>query len=194
MQDNIAEIYNTLSVDYEEKYVQGDDNVYLRDERLASHHWQQSGLTGNIVSLGVGSGQDIKILGHPRPENFRGFDISSGMLARAANKFPDYDFTLHDCNMMLTKDQPGCDVLVSMFGAANYLGVDTLISHYQHLGCTGAFFVFYHENYIDGVVDKYHLYSQQELKKKFEAYNARVGPLLDKSNYYVVWWDESGNL
>jgi len=194
MEPTVAEIYNAASADYDEKYVQGDDNEYLRDERLASFHWHQSGLGGNIVSLGVGSGQDIEILGRPFPENFRGFDISTGMLDRAADKFPEYNFTLHDCNMMLTKDQPGCDVLVSMFGPANYLGVNKLVGHYEHLGCTGAFFVFYNENYVDGVINEYHTYSKQKLEKKFEAYNATVLPLEEGSNYYVVWWDETRSI
>jgi ubiquinone/menaquinone biosynthesis C-methylase UbiE len=194
MQDNVAEIYNTLAIDYEEKYVNGDDNDYLRDERLASFHWHMSGLGGDIVSLGVGSGQDIEILGRPDPANFRGFDLSQGMLDNAIEKFPAYRFYLHDCRMQLTKDQDDADVLVSLFGAANYLGVNKLLEQYTRLNCSSAFFVFYHEEYVDGVIDTYNSYSKSKLEHKFNKFNPNVEPLEKNSNYYVVWWNENSNL
>jgi trans-aconitate methyltransferase len=196
MQPNVAEIYNTLAVDYEEKYVNGEDNAYLRDEKLASFHWQMSGLGGDIVSLGVGSGQDIEILGRPFPAQFRGFDISQGMLDNAMIKFPDYKFYLHDCETQLPSDQGDADVLVSLFGAANYLGVGKLLEQYTRLNCTGAFFVFYNEQYQDGVVDSdhYNLYSESKLQDKFAKYLPVVEPLEENSNYYVVWWNEDRDL
>ena len=196
MQDNVAEIYNTLAADYEEKYVNGEDNIFLRDEHLASFHWHMSDLHGDIVSLGVGSGQDIEILGRPDPANFRGFDISQGMLDNAIAKFPAYRFYLHDCRMQLTKDQDVADVLVSLFGAANYLGVNKLLEQYKRLNCTSAFFVFYNEEYEDGVIDSddYNLYSQSKLEDKFALFNPVVKPLEENSNYYVVWWNENSNL
>jgi 7-cyano-7-deazaguanine synthase in queuosine biosynthesis len=194
MQDDIAEIYNELSINYEQKYVNGDDNHFLCDEELAAWHWHNAGFVGDIVSLGVGSGQDIEIMGRPDPALFRGFDISAGMLANAKIKFPDYHFFLHDCNMQLTKEQGDADVLVAMFGAANYLGVNKLIEQYKRLNCNSAFFIFYHEDYVDGVVTDYNVYSSEKLKRKFADYNAVVEPLEKGSNYYVVRWNNSRSL
>jgi hypothetical protein len=98
--------------------------------------------------------------------------------------------------MQLTKEQGDADVLVSLFGAANYLGVNKLLEQYKRLNCTSAFFVFYNEEYEDGVIDSddYNLYSKSKLEDKFALFNPVVKPLEENSNYYVVWWNENSNL
>lgn len=188
--NDIGRVYDELSSTYEETYVHGGiDNKYIVDEVYAARHFFRSGIKGRIVSLGVGSGQDIEILGHPSREDFVGYDVSEGMLNNGLAKFPDYDLRLHDCNEMIPGEHG--DVLVSMFGAANYLGADKLVEHYRYLGCRSAFFVFYNEHYHDEICDDYHVYDQDRLRVAFSEFDAQVKPLFDGSNYYVVWWNES---
>ena len=168
--------------------LKGLDNDYMLDEWYAGEHFVATGITGRIVSLGVGSGQDIEILGHPHHEQFVGYDISKGMLENGRAKFPKYSLLMHDCTQMIPNES--ADVLVSMFGAANYLGADKLIEHYEWLGCRSAFFVFYNEDYVDDIYTGYHVYDQERLMIAFSRFGAQVVPLFDGSNYYVVWWNE----
>lgn len=192
--DKLAESYNDMSATYDQKYVDGDNNPYMYDEAKAAEHWLAANLSGKIVSLGCGTGQDIEILNHPDPQMFRGVDFSSGMLEKAKSKFPDYEFWLHDCRYMLRDHHEDADVLVSMFGTANYLGYKKLIAHYKRLNCSQAFFVFYDENYNDGISDETYLYTKDKLKQAFGDYNPTVSDLWDGSNYYVVWWNENSSV
>ena len=64
----VKEIYDAASEWYESMYIDGDDNKYMKDERAAAEFWKKnkkSLVMPKIVSLGVGSGQDISILGYP---------------------------------------------------------------------------------------------------------------------------------
>lgn len=194
MTDELAERYNDLSTDYEEKYVAGNDNPYMYDEQMAASHWQEAGLKGRIVSLGVGSGQDIEILGYPDPKMFRGFDFSEGMLANAKKKFPDYEFWLHDCRVVIRDHHEDADILVAMFGAANYLSLAQIKMQYDRLNCSKAFLVFYDENYNDGISDDYYRYTKGTLMTLLRPYKPVIKNLWDGSNYYVVWWDENRNV
>lgn len=189
MTNNIANIYNSLSDTYEEKYVVGgwDANHYMFDEKIANKRFTESKLTGKIISLGCGSGQDIPICNNPDPINFVGYDVSAGMLRNARKKFPDYTFIEHDCNAMI--DTYG-DILVSMFGAGNYLGLTKLLEHYNHIRATKAFFILYKEHYVDGIVDAYHIYTKEQIEKELVTFNPVVDDLWPNSNYYVVYWDE----
>lgn len=182
---NIDKAYDAAAVWYEEKYVNGgwENNIYMKDEKDAWQYWSMLNLSGKIVSLGCGSGQDIPILDMPNPNNFEGYDISQGMLDNAKIKFPDYSFTHHDCNKMIDTT---ADILVSIFGTANYLGIDTLLQHYNHMNCKHAFFVFYDENYVDGIIDTYYGYTKEQLEKAFEQFNPDVRKL--NNNYYIVAW------
>lgn len=183
----LAKVYDELSLTYDEKYVHGGlDNPYMVDENYAREHWKEAKLKGSIVSLGVGTGQDIEILCHPHPDLFVGYDISPGMLALAEQKFPGYNLKKHDCNQMINRK---ADVLVAIFGAANYLGADKLKEHYENMECKNAFFIFYDEKYVDGVADVYHTYDKNELEVIFSEFNPTVTNLFEGSNYYVVWWN-----
>lgn len=187
--------YDEISKTYEEKYVSGGlKNPYMVDEAYAAMWWTWSGFDGDIVSLGVGSGQDIDILGYPDPSRFTGYDISTGMLANARRKFPGYADCLvqYDCRQTLPENAKG-DVLVSMFGAPNYLGTDQLIRHYDSLGCSGAFFVFYNEYYDDGVMIDANHYTKRDLIEIFDPFfpYLNVADLFPGSNYYVVTWNEN---
>lgn len=193
-EDELAERYNELSKDYETKYVQGDDNPYMYDEHVAAQHWKEANLQGKIVSLGVGSGQDIEILGYPDPKLFRGFDFSEGMLANAKQKFPDYEFWLHDCRVPIRDHHEDADILVAMFGAANYLSLAQLKMQYDRLNCSKAFLVFYNEHYQDGISDEYYRYTKGTLMTLLRPFKPVIKDLWDGSNYYVVWWDEDRNV
>lgn len=191
-------IYDEISKTYEEKYVAGGfQNSYMVDEFHAKTWWLWSRLKGRIVSLGVGSGQDIEILGHPDPADFTGYDISEGMLANARQKFPAYADRLihHDCEMRLPRGTQA-DVLVSMFGAPNYLGAERLLRHYDDLDCKGAFFVFYNEFYDDGLDIGTIYYSKQDLFEIFTPFfpTLNIIDLFPGSNYYVVMWNETQDL
>ena len=185
---NTREVYNSLAQDYDEKYVDGDDNHYRRDEILAAKHYRKFVLDNNIssnagiISLGCGTGQDIVIIGYPSTEVFRGFDISDKMLEKARKKFPRYKFSHRDCSHYFAGR---CDILVSMFGTPNYVGIHTLLAHYTVFKAKHAFFIFYADTYVDGVVDSYYKYSFEELKEKF---GVDPVPLEEGSNYYVVSW------
>jgi hypothetical protein len=191
--DNLENIYNELSKTYEKKYI--NTEPYLSDELMASKFWEWANLSGSIVSLGIGSGQDIEILKYPDPNEFNGYDISEGMLSNAKKKFPGYEKCLHhhDCNNMI--ENISADILVSMFGTANYIGIDKLLEHYIHLNCSSAFFVFYNYQYNDGVAQGYR-YSKTDILEKFKNYNPslNVVDLFPGSNYYVVMWNENRNI
>jgi ubiquinone/menaquinone biosynthesis C-methylase UbiE len=108
---HVEAIYNDLSETYEEKYVAGGfQNSYMIDEFHAKTWWLWSRLKGRIVSLGVGSGQDIEILGHPDPADFTGYDISEGMLANARQKFLPMLIDL--CILTVGKVFPGAHKLM----------------------------------------------------------------------------------
>jgi ubiquinone/menaquinone biosynthesis C-methylase UbiE len=190
LMNDIQKFYDQIAQTYDEKYVFGGlDNPYMVDEYYANLRWQDSRINGSIVSLGVGTGQDVEILGFPHHEKFVGYDFSIGMINRARMKFSKYRFQLHDCNDMIVDTT--ADVLVCMFGAANYLGATLLKKHYQNLKCRSAFFVFYNERYQDGIVDSCYMYTHNELMDEFKAYSPTVIPLFDGSNYNVVWWNEN---
>jgi predicted TPR repeat methyltransferase len=184
--NKVVDVYDALSKTYETTYVKSDDALtYLKDEADAAKHWRASGLSGNIISLGCGSGQDVEVLDFP--DCWTGYDISRGMIANGEYKFPTYNFIEHDCNIMIDSQ---ADVLACLFGAGNYLGVDKLLEHYNNLGCHGAFFVFYGEHYEDGIINDYHHYSMSYLESAFAQYKPNVNKLTEDSNYYVVWWNE----
>lgn len=177
--------YDDAAQWYEQKYVEGgwENNPYMKDEYDAHQFWMANREVGKIISLGCGSGQDIEILGNPDPNTFIGYDFSEGMLANARKKFPHYKFVNCDCKLPIY-DQ--CDILVSMFGTPNYIGLSTLMSHYQMFKAKHAFFVFYDENYKDGFVDFCYRYTQDELQSLLYAFNPIIQKLND--NYYIVKW------
>jgi hypothetical protein len=177
----VKEIYDAASKWYESMYIEGNDNIYMKDEKAAAEYWKNNKRLGKIASLGVGSGQDISILGYPNPNYFTGYDISPGMLKNARVKFPDYNFVEHDCKTIINDD---ADILVSMFGTPNYIGIDGLLMHYITMKCSHAFFIFYNEPYNDGLVEDYKRYSYEHLKSCF--WNATVTKLND--NYIIVNW------
>lgn len=175
----IKQIYDDIAESYDEKYVVDRSSSYMFDEFIAGLWWSAYGAEGRILSLGCGTGQDVEILNNPK--DFVGLDISNKMLEKAREKFPDYSFIQHDCNELIDLE---ADVLVSMFGTPNYIGINKLKEHMKHTGAKNAFFVFYDENYQDGVAEHY-TYNVDELK---EAFNGKVSPLhlKGKSNYNVV--------
>lgn len=182
----LQEKYNKAAAEYyEQKYVEGgwEKNPYMKDEYDAHRFWMENGEVGRIISLGVGSGQDIEILGKPDPKTFVGYDISEGMLNNAIKKFPQYTFKQKDCKIPFDDK---CDILVSMFGTPNYIGLSTLIGHYIKFKAKHAFFVFYDENYDDGFGEQYYKYTQEELEKVLKPFNPIIKKLND--NYYIVKW------
>ena len=182
---SLKDKYNEASSWYEEKYVRGgwENNSYMKDEYGTHKFWMSNGEVGKIISLGVGSGQDIEILGNPDPKTFVGYDMSEGMLSNAREKFPDYNFILKDCGY---KIEDSCDILVSMFGTPNYIGLSKLLEHYQNFNAKHVLFVFYNENYDDGFEEYYHKYTKEELEKVLCAFNPIIETLND--NYYIVKW------
>lgn len=182
---SLKQKYDEASVWYEQKYVEGgwENNPYMKDEYDSHKFWMANGEVGKIISLGVGSGQDIEILGKPDPKTFIGYDMSEGMLNNARKKFPEYTFKLKDCNEYFLDD---CDILVSMFGTPNYIGLSKLLGHYQAFNAKHAFFVFYHEDYDDKFGEYYHKYTKIELENVLKAFNPIVKNL--NENYYIVKW------
>jgi len=174
----LEQAYDKLALDYDEKYVDGDHNPYMQDELEAAQHWKKFNKKGKIVSLGCGTGQDVSILGYPNPNNFTGYDISEGMLSKARIKHPDYNFIQADCSELIPDR---ADILVSMFGVPNYIGIDMLTDHIGFFGATSGFCVFYNEHYVDGVVENYYRYTRAELE-----IIGNVDTL--GKNYYVVTW------
>ena len=177
--------YNNASSWYENKYVEGGwkNNPYMKDEYDAHKFWMQNGEVGKIISLGVGSGQDIAILNNPHPKTFTGYDFSEGMLANAREKYPEYTFKQADCNKPI---DDYCDILVSLFGVPNYIGLEKLMIHFLTFKAKHAFFVFYNETYDDGFGEDYYKYTQYQLKDQLQFMNATVSPL--NENYYIVKW------
>lgn len=199
--NDIVRYYDNLASSYDEKYVSGGlDNPYMRDEFAARQHFIDAGLIGRgpIISLGSGTGQDVEIICFPHHEKYVGFDVSPEMTNRAREKFPGYRFQLHDCTKPIELEEHNISfkpyTLVCMFGAANYLGIDKLLEHYCHLKFRAAFFVFYNENYQDGIADDYHVYNKKQLTERFSQYPATVVPLFNGSNYNVVNWNEDSSL
>ena len=185
MSENLKTKYNEAARWYEEKYVHGgwENNHYMKDEQDAYDFWMNNRSSGKIISLGVGSGQDIEILGRPDPRLFIGYDISEGMLKNARKKFPEYDFKLQDC---MLKIEDNCDVLVRMFGTPNYIGLYKLLSHYIRFKASHAFFIFYNENYNDGFDESCNRYTKSDLAKELTHFNPIIQDL--NENYYIVKW------
>lgn len=185
MSENLKKKYNEASEWYEQKYVNGGwkHNHYMKDEYDAYKFWMSNRESGKIVSLGVGSGQDIEILGKPDPNMFVGYDISEGMLDNARAKFPNYIFKNADCNMYIPEK---CDIIVSMFGTPNYIGISKLLDHYINMEAKHAFFIFYNEYYDDGFGEYTHKYSYDELKRCFLKFSPIIENL--NENYYIVKW------
>ena len=186
MVKDIIEKYDDAAVEYyEQKYVAGgwENNPYMKDEFDAHKFWVKNKSVGKIISLGVGSGQDISILNNPSPNYFTGYDISKGMLDNAKDKFAEYEFVLADCKKNI---ENSCDILVSMFGTPNYIGLSKLLEHYQNFNASHAFFVFYAEWYDDGFGEYYHKYTKENLEKIMQAFNPIVEQL--NENYYIVKW------
>jgi SAM-dependent methyltransferase len=137
-------IYDEISKTYEEKYVAGGfQNSYMVDEFHAKTWWLWSRLKGRIVSLGVGSGQDIEILGHPDPADFTGYDISEGMLANARQKFPAYADRLihHDCQLHLPAVHrlmcwSACLVRLTILAPRGCLDITTISIARAHFLCS----------------------------------------------------------
>ena len=177
--------YDQAAEWYEQKYVEGgwENNPYMKDEYDAHKFWMANGELGKIISLGCGSGQDIEILGNLDPKTFVGYDFSEGMLTNARKKFPDYTFKQADCREMI---DDYCDILVSLFGVPNYIGLQKLLVHYHNFNAKHAFFVLYNENYDDGFVEYCHKYSQEELSIALRYFNPIIQKLND--NYYIVKW------
>lgn len=177
--------YDDAAQWYEQKYVEGgwENNPYMKDEYDAHQFWTANGEVGKIISLGCGSGQDIEILGNPDPKTFVGYDFSEGMLANARNKFPAYTFIYQDCKLKIDNT---CDILVSMFGTPNYIGLSTLLGHYRKFNAKHAFFVFYAEHYDDGFDESCYKYTKQELQAILKCFNPIIENLND--NYYIVKW------
>lgn len=180
----LSEKYNALSNTYDDIYVQGgyENNPYMYDEYVASQRFKQLNWTGKVISIGCGTGQDYEITGCP--SQFIGYDISIGMLEKARLKFPHINFIEHDCTQSFTES---ADILVSMFGTPNYIGADCLLMHYNNLSCKHAFFVFYNENYVDGISDDYYRYTKDQLTARFPSH-AVIDELWPGSNYYITYW------
>lgn len=186
---DLERIYDNLSTTYESVYVDNTSSSYVKDEVIVTEHWRNGKFSGKIISLGIGSGQDISILEYPKPDNFTGYDFSAGMLSNARVKYPEYNLIKHDCDEMISNVK--ANVLVAMFGIGNYLGVNKLLEHYNHLSCDGAFFILYNEWYDDNISDCYERKTKPELFKMLSKYNPYINDLYPGANYYVVWWNDS---
>lgn len=182
---SLKQKYDEASAWYEEKYVKGgwENNPYMKDEHDTHKFWLKKKSHGKIISLGIGSGQDIPILNMPNPSNFIGYDISEGMLNNARIKFPDYKFEIADCSKQIDNN---CDVLVSIFGTPNYIGLPKLLEHYGAFKASHAFFIFYGEWYKDGFDENCFFYTKEELKYALKEFNPIIKPL--NENYYIVKW------
>ena len=97
MSDDLRKKYDEASKWYEEKYVSGgwENNPYMKDEYDAHKFWMNNGEVGKIVSLGVGSGQDIDILGkfEANSSPFRTYSSSGSIsifFSISANKSSSY--------------------------------------------------------------------------------------------------------
>tara|TARA_B100000085_G_scaffold91528_1_gene82730 strand:- start:6780 stop:7001 length:222 start_codon:yes stop_codon:yes gene_type:complete len=73
-----------------------------------------------------------------------------------------------------------------MFGTPNYIGLEKLLEHYENFGAKHAFFIFYDENYNDGIGENYHRYTMDHLKDRLSEFNPIVNTL--NENYYMVKW------
>ena len=189
MVNNVSSVYDSIADTYDQKYVEGEDNPYMEDEAYVADVWKKLDLpTGRILSLGCGTGQDVEILGYPDPEKYLGIDVSPKMLERARLKFgrDGYVFKLADvadleCPFMYRID---CDILVAMFGVPNYITLERLSELYEVVGAEHGFFVFYNEEYRDGISDHYN-FSIDQIRQTFKHHN----PFFEEfSNYVVCAW------
>jgi len=177
----VEQIYDEMASDYDEKYTDPDSS-YMIDEDAASEHYNLRITPGSVLSLGCGTGQDAAIT---KAQDFVGLDISWPMLLKAQEKFPDHRFLKHDCSQSIPIR---AEIIVSIFGTPNYIGIPALIDQYVRSNARSAFFVFYNDDYVDGVVPEYQTYTTKQLKTGFALYNPIVEPLFEGSNYTVVSW------
>jgi hypothetical protein len=64
------------------------------------------------------------------------------------------------------------------------------------MGATGAFLIFYRENYQDGIADKDEVYKYTDFQyavmfDEFQDSNLVIEELEPGSNYVVVYWNEN---
>jgi SAM-dependent methyltransferase len=184
--EKLKDAYDTAAVSYyENKYVVGGwgINPWGDDESAACEIWKSNKVDGRIVSLGCGSGQDIRILDFPDKDKFVGYDISEKMLSNAAKKHSGYTYKIQDCSVGFKEN---CDVLFSVFGTPNYIGTEKLIEHYKSFKASSAFFVFYAEWYNDGFDTDYYQYTVEDLSNIFKDYDPEIIPI--RNNYICVRW------
>lgn len=81
--------YDTVAEDYDFFY--STPRYQAENERLISHLVQALDVDGLTLDLGCGTGFLLDLLGFGK-DYYIGVDISSGMLARAAQKYPDHQF------------------------------------------------------------------------------------------------------
>ena len=105
------------------------------------------------------------------------------MLKNAKKKFPKYTFKVNDCSKYFSDN---CDILVSIFGTPNYIGLRALLSHYHNFNGKHAFFIFYNEDYDDGFGERYYKYTKKELETALRSFDPIIKPL--NKNYYIVKW------
>lgn len=140
--NSVKDTYNQIAASYDTRY---KDTIHFVEEEIIAGHIPNIADNQKVLDIGCGTGNMITV-GQIKPDQYTGIDISDNMLQQAEKKYPDYTFAYHDARKPLIGN---FDVILSIFGQANYMGIyDWVESIELNLAKGGAFLsVMYSDNY-----------------------------------------------
>jgi SAM-dependent methyltransferase len=114
----VAAAYDAVAAEYDSSYTQKKS---IAENRIVLGHLGKfiPLVNGLIADLGCGTGFLLDYL-YVEPERYVGIDISSGMIARAKAKHPDYRFEVGRMESVSFVDTGSVELAVSLFGSFSY--------------------------------------------------------------------------
>lgn len=187
MMKSLATWYNEVASSYDDEY---QVEKYRKDEERTAELLREIEPSGFIICQGIGTGQDFEMI-NPGPNDLvLGLDISEEMLKRAKEKFPLLQTQLWDCGNVYPAH---ADVVVSLYGTINYVGLHSFIDQIRASGAKKFFGVMFSPEYLPPLAPEHvKHYSLEDVDEMFEMYDIeyRITPLFGKhfvrQNYWVI--------
>jgi len=126
---DVGKWYDVIAEGYDATYSRATD----RAEDHVARGWLGSLANQRVLDVGCGTGLLVELRPEIDPARYLGYDVSAGMLAQARVKCPGYTFVQRD---MRAGDWPGADVVVGLYGAPSYIGIDAFAEAAWHTGAS----------------------------------------------------------
>lgn len=171
---DVERAYDEVAALYDDHHV---DAKSLAENRYVARYLRSTiRSSDSIADLGCGTGLLLDLVSID-PARYVGVDISNGMLARAARKYPRHRFIHGDVEERVPElADRSIDYVISLFGAASYCSLDSFAAEMNRiLKPDGRYFVMFcgppyrkRPTYINRAASLLNCYRAEEIQRAFQ--------------------------